>query len=279
MSEIYFSYQSTETVIQCAKDDLIKDICQKFANKNIININDIYFIYNGTKVNENYTFVQQANSEDNSRNKMNILVYKYNNDNEEKKQNIIKSNEIICSECKEISTLKIIDYQIELSNCKNKHLKKMFLEEYDDTQYINEGKIICEECKNVNKAEAFNNKFYKCLSCKQNLCPICQNRHNKSHYIVDYSQKNYICEIHNEKYDSYCNLCKKNLCFICSNEHDNSHNIFALKTIISKIDYNQFDSLKINIDILKNEINYFIEKLNKVKEGIDIYYIIFQKHL
>ena len=272
MSEINFLYQSTETVIQCTKDDLMKDICQRFANKNTININDIYFIYNGSKVNENYTFDQQANTEDNTRNKMNILVYKYNN--QEKNQNIIKSNEIICPECKEISILKIIDYQFELSNCKNKHTKKIFFEEYDETQYINEGKIICEECKNVNKAEAFNNQFYKCLSCKQNLCPICQNKHNRNHYIVDYSQRNYICEKHNEKYDSYCNLCNKNLCFICSNEHDNSHNIFALNNIISEIDYNQFDSLKIYIDILKNEIDYFIEKLNKVKEGIDIYFNI-----
>ena len=173
MSEINFLYQSTETVIQCTKDDLMKDICQRFANKNEININDIYFIYNGNKVNENYTFVQQASNEDNSRNKMKILVYKSNN-NQEKNQNIIKSNEIICSECKEISMLKIIDYQIELSNCKNKHTKKLFLEEYDDTQFINEGKIICEECKDKNKSETFNNTFYKCLSCKQNLCSICK---------------------------------------------------------------------------------------------------------
>ena len=43
MSEINFLYQSTETVIQCRKDDLIKDICQRFANKNKIKINDIYF--------------------------------------------------------------------------------------------------------------------------------------------------------------------------------------------------------------------------------------------
>ena len=41
MSEINFMYQSTETIIQSKKDDLMKDICQKFANKMSININDI----------------------------------------------------------------------------------------------------------------------------------------------------------------------------------------------------------------------------------------------
>ena len=166
MSEIIFLYQSTESIIQCKKDDLMRDIFQKFEKSKNININDIYFIYNGQKVNYNNTFVQQANNEDIIRNKMNILVYKNNNNN------IIKSNEVICPECKEISILKIIDYQIYLSNCKNGHTKKLLLEEYEDTQYIKEEKIICDKCKNINKAESFNKIFFKCLSCNQNLCPI-----------------------------------------------------------------------------------------------------------
>ena len=252
MSEIYFSYQSTQTVIQCQKDDLMKDICQKFANKNLIKINDIYFIYNGTTINENNTFAQQANSADNKRNKMNILVYNYNTLIKEKNKNRVKSNDIICSECKELSLLKIIDYQIYLSNCKNGHTTKLLFEEYEDTQYINEENIICDECKKVNIAESFNKKFFKCLSCNQNLCPLCQLKHNQNHCIVDYSQRNYICERHNEKYDSYCNICKNNLCLICSSKHDTKHNIIYFRDIISKIDYNQFDILKANIDIMKN---------------------------
>jgi len=274
MSEVYFLYQSSQTLIQCQKNDLMKDICLKFANKINININDIYFIYNGSKINENNTFAQQANSEDNKRNKMSILVYKFNNLKPEKNKNKVKSNDIICSECGEICIFKIINYQISLSNCKNGHTKKLFFKEYEDTQYINEENIICVECKKVNKAESFNKKFFKCLSCNQNLCPLCQLKHDQNHCIADYSQRNYICEKHNEKYDSYCNICKKNLCLICSSKHDTKHNIIYFRDIISKIDYSQFDKLKINIDIMKNEIDFLIEKLNKVKEGIDIYYNI-----
>ena len=91
---------------------------------------------------------------------------------------------------------------------------------------------------------------------------------------MDYSQRNYICDKHNEKYDSYCNICKKNLCLICSSEHNIKHNNIYFKDIISQIDYNQFDILKTNIEIMKDEIDYLIEKLNEVKEGIDIYYNI-----
>ena len=120
MAEIIFLYQSKETLIQCLKDELMKNICQKFANKTTINIKDIFFIYNGNKINENLTFAQLANSEDKTRNKMNILVYDLK---EQKNQNIVKSPEVICFECKELSFLKIIDYQIYLSNCKNGHEK------------------------------------------------------------------------------------------------------------------------------------------------------------
>ena len=106
----------------------------------------------------------------------------------------------------------------------------------------------------MNKSESFNNIFYKCLSCNINLCPLCQVKHNQNqqHLIVDYSQRNYICKKHNEKYDSYCNKCNKNLCLICSSKHDSKHNITYFKDIISKIDYKQFDLLKINIDEKRN---------------------------
>ena len=274
MSEIFFLYRSTKTMIECKKDELMKEICQKFANKVAININDLYFLYNGNKINEDNTFAQQAISEDNTRNKMNIYVYECND--LKTKENKVKSNDIICPECGELSLLKISDYKINLSNCKNGHTKELFFNEYEDTQYINEEKIICEICKKVSKAETFNKKFYKCLSCNQNLCPLCYLEHNKNqnHFIVDYSQRNYICDKHNEKYDSYCNICKKNLCLICSSEHNIKHNNIYFKDIISQIDYNQFNILKTNIEIMKDEIDYLIEKLNKVKEGIDIYYNI-----
>ena len=186
MSEISFLYQSSETLIQCQKDDLMKDICIKFANKNKININDIYFIYNGNKINENLTFTQQVNTDDNIRNKMKILVYKYND--LKKTPKLIKSNEVICPECKEICLLQIIDYQIYLSNCKNGHTKKLFFEEYQDTQYIEEKQIKCNECKIINKTESFDKIFFKCLPCNLNLCPKCIIKHNQKYCcIIEYS--------------------------------------------------------------------------------------------
>ena len=57
-------------------------------------------------------------------------------------------------------------------------------------KWINEGKIICEHCKNFNKNDTYNNKFFRCLTCSNNICPLCKESHNKNHNIIDYEQKN-----------------------------------------------------------------------------------------
>ena len=47
MSKIIFSYEGKETLIQCTKEDKMKDICNKLSSKIEININLLDFIYNG----------------------------------------------------------------------------------------------------------------------------------------------------------------------------------------------------------------------------------------
>ena len=48
----------------------MKDIFQKFANKAGIELNNLYFLYNGEKIsNLNLTFEEQANTQDKNANK------------------------------------------------------------------------------------------------------------------------------------------------------------------------------------------------------------------
>jgi len=72
-----------------------EDIIAKF----LINIenkeNNLYYLYNGTKINNELTFNEQANDIDKSRKKMNILVTK--NEDDESIIKEIPSREIICS--------------------------------------------------------------------------------------------------------------------------------------------------------------------------------------
>ena len=78
MSTVTFIFDSVQTVIQCLKDDKMKNICQKFVNKIQIDLNSLIFLYNGAMVNFELSFIEQANSLDKSNNKMTILVYRNN---------------------------------------------------------------------------------------------------------------------------------------------------------------------------------------------------------
>jgi len=90
----------------------MKEICYKFSSKINININSLYFIYNGNQINENLTFKEQANSLDNNRNQMNILVFKHEVDG------------LRCQKCGEIINLSILDDIIN----NNKNQKDIFIE-------------------------------------------------------------------------------------------------------------------------------------------------------
>ena len=53
---------------------------------------------------------------------------------------------------------------------------------------------------------------FLCLKCNMNLCPLCKSLHDKTHSIINYDNKNYICNKHNEKFVKYCEECKIDLC-------------------------------------------------------------------
>ena len=76
MSQVHFSYNGKNILIQCNSNDLIYYIFQNFATKINIDLNSLLFIYNGNNItNYNLTFYQLANLDDKKRNKINILVY------------------------------------------------------------------------------------------------------------------------------------------------------------------------------------------------------------
>ena len=82
MSEAFasFTLDGCEIIIQCSKEDKMKDICHKYATKVKVNINSLIFLYGGTQINFELRFKEQANSIDNNNNRMSILVYKSDND-------------------------------------------------------------------------------------------------------------------------------------------------------------------------------------------------------
>ena len=122
MSEIIFIYKGYEIPIKCTKDEKLKTIIERLSNKINIPKKDIYGLYNGKILDEEIKEDQIPKDENN---KKVILIYEY--DKSTIINNIIKSNEVICPECKENCLIKIKDYKILLYNCKNKHENNILL--------------------------------------------------------------------------------------------------------------------------------------------------------
>ena len=268
MIEIKFSYEGRIIPLQCNRNEKMKDIFDKIELK--IKNNSVFYLYKGKQINTELKLEEIIKNDD--INNINILINSIDKTTINNK--IIKSKFVQCPECKENIRIKFNDYKIKLYDCKNGHnIKNILLEKYENTQEIDISKIICNICKINNKGHTFNNNFFVCNTCKENICPLCKSKHDKEHKIINYEQKDYICDMHNELYIKYCTTCKKNICLSCHNLHK-EHIKIQYEDIIPDMNEvgNKMNRLKNSIDIFKNDIKIIINQLNKVIENLDIYY-------
>ena len=100
-----FTLDGSNYIIQCSKEDKMRDICQKYAIKMNINMNSLIFLYGGSQINFELCFKDQVNLIDKEKNIISILVYRKEID------------EFICPKCGEKVKLdtKTID-EIIISN-------------------------------------------------------------------------------------------------------------------------------------------------------------------
>ena len=83
MSKVIFIFGWIEVIIQCTKEEKMKEICQRYVNKIEKNLNSLIFLYGGKQLNFNLSFTEQANGLDKERNEMKVLVYKNEDKNED----------------------------------------------------------------------------------------------------------------------------------------------------------------------------------------------------
>ena len=115
MATVIFTFNGIQTIIQCRKEEKMKDICNRFISKIGINTESIYFIYGGKIINSELTFNELTNSIDKNLNEMSILVYETKNVTIINENNSIKiSKELICPKCFENCRISIKDYKIKL---------------------------------------------------------------------------------------------------------------------------------------------------------------------
>jgi len=276
MVEIEFYFRGSITSIQSNFNDSMKKICMNFAQKVSIDLNNIFFCYNGNKINMNLKCSDVIKNLDKERKKMSIVVNEINDTIINTKNMMIKANYPICPKCLENSKIQIKDYKINIFGCAKEHItNNILLEKYEDTQKINISKIICQVCNANNKSNTYNNEFYLCNSCQINLCPLCKEKHEKKHNIVNWDLKDFYCKEHNDLYYSFCQTCKKNLCIICENAHNN-HEIISYGKLMPNVDKlrNKLNESRDIINKFKNDIKEVIFRLNKVMDNIDIIYNI-----
>ena len=123
MNQVIYTYNSVNTAIQCQSDEKMKNVNERLKQKLGIQNSNIYYLYNGSKVNEELTFNELSGG----KHSINIILY------DKEIQKVNESNEseyIICPKCNEIAILDFKDYKFNLK-CKNGHnIQDILIKEY-----------------------------------------------------------------------------------------------------------------------------------------------------
>ena len=269
MAEVIFNYEGENISIQCNIDDKMEDIINRYLQIKNDNIDNLYYLYNNAQINSELTFNEQANELDKSENKMNITVVNHIKNINELKETI--SKDIICPKCKENALIDIKNFKINLSECKNNHnVNNILLNQFQEIQKINLNKKKCDICNKYNNQ---NNDFYICNTCNKNICLSCKSTHYKSHIIINFDDKDYICQKHNNTFMKFCKTCNCDICIFCEKTH-NEHFILDFNNIsIEKEELIKISTeLKNTIEEFKWKANIIKEILNKMINMLDIYF-------
>ena len=271
MINIEIIYQGSPFTIQTESNQTFNDVIQKFLQKSNANPEKLYFLTNGFTVNKENKIANLMSTENKNQNKM-VVLANTTDDNDKTVSSITQSKCVICPQCFEPCRIELKNYKIKLYDCINGHTtNNMKLVNYKTSQLIDLKKITCDVCTNKNLFEAYKNQFFKCITCDKKLCTLCSSVHDKSHSIISYEQKNYICKKHNEYYIQYCKKCKMNICFMCENEHRDHENMFYSKIMPN---YNEIvernNTLKDSISIFKKNIQEIKNKLDDIADNMQI---------
>ena len=93
--------------------------------------------------------------------------------------------------------------------------------------------------------------------------------------MIKYEQKNYICSKHNDTFVKYCQDCHSNICFSCDDEHSqhNTKSLVEFKPDIS-LSKTKVEEIKLETEILSNQINNINKMVNELLDELNIYYEI-----
>ena len=281
MNEIELIIEGVSKTIKIEESDRktkLKNLFEKVNELSKEGIDQFFFLNNAKRIDIEKTFDDEFSQEIA---KIIILVFPIKI--EEKIDKLHKSKQIICpdSQCQKYLKFEIVDFsKIKFEKCENQHTKKndILLKDYKKNKDIDDSKIICEICKKEKKSDTYNHLFFRCISHKINMCPLCQTKHIKENKcnknVIYYDEINYFCQAHqNEKIVAYCKVCKKNLCAgDCQKNHE--HKDIEILGKITPDKKKCKENIK-EIKNLKENIEKMKAKLDKVIVNLDYIYEIY----
>ena len=169
MAEAKFTFEGQDIIIQCNKNQKMRDICTNLSTKINVGLNSLVFLYGGGQLNLDKTF-QELTKE----NRISILVDKY-------------ENEEICPKCGRILNNEIINEIISSNNNTNLSLigikRQIELIMTDINNNVDTNYII-SQLKNINILINNINEDIKKMNAKLNMSKLndnkITNRNNKN---------------------------------------------------------------------------------------------------
>ena len=206
-------------------------------------------------------------------------------------------SKIICTECRNETTVPAGGVKDLLSNYFMDHLVKKLI---FDHKLEHETELRCEECDEDDAVVVF------CTGCKLFLCHFCKESHkySKSHCshnlisltelrsnkdLIQSKSKFPTCQEHDLELEYYCETCEKLVCVQCTGEHED-HKYDMVKKVASRYQ-NMLNKITASIEVMIEDLSEFhntVEDMrrairqqgNIVSEEIDLYYNkVFQKLL
>ena len=171
---------------QFEENETIENAFNKgLSKKNIdLDIDEVFFLYNGNRLDQSLTFINIINKDDRERGKLSIAVYKI-------EKEIKQYSNYICPTCLSDVNLSYNNYKINMI-CSNGHcFNNLLPNEFRKTQEIELSEIKCEFCNNKS--------VFRCKKCNYNLCEGCKEQHmndlkkkqRKKHFIAKFAKDNY----------------------------------------------------------------------------------------
>ena len=246
---IKFVFEKNIFEILYEDNESIENIIEKYAKILSVKSKDLFFSYKGKNILEIKGILNKLKNNNNNNIISVIKLYKNKTTND--------LENIICPKCKNLSFLKINEYDITIKNCIQKHKFVYFnINEFMESQTQDETSYQCHICHN--HKNLYDDNFYVC-ECKKYICPLCIPYHMNSinHNIFFFNKRYSFCNTHFLDYISYCSNCCINLCEKCEKEHIKHKN----KIILYKKE--KLSNKKINE--LESELKENIESINKYK--------------